>query len=108
GGKSVLEDGLERDERHQGLRTRDRRRSSGCFLQYHANHPRDKRLVQGPLCSAWPSVYFDTKIPATLSPSYPLTTFRSHCCHTRISDRDAAGRDRQSTTLTRRGMIIQA
>src|SRR5215510_15137479 len=46
GGKGVLEDGLERDERHRGLRTRDRRLSSGCFLQYHANHPRDKRLVR--------------------------------------------------------------
>src|SRR5262252_1291541 len=49
GGKGVLEDGLERDERHRGLRTRDRRLSSGCFLQYHANYPRDKRLVQSAL-----------------------------------------------------------
>jgi hypothetical protein len=52
GGKGVLEDGLERDERHRGLRTRDRRLSSGCFLQYHANHPRDKRLVQSCSCRA--------------------------------------------------------
>src|SRR5215475_15179844 len=29
GGKGVLEDGLQRDERHQGLRTHGRRRSSG-------------------------------------------------------------------------------
>src|SRR5215471_1893075 len=46
GGKGVLEDRLERDERHRGLRTRGRRRSSGGFLQYHANYPRCKRLVQ--------------------------------------------------------------
>jgi hypothetical protein len=50
GRKGALEDRLERDERHQCLRTRGRRRSSGCFLQYHAHHPRDKRLVQQPLC----------------------------------------------------------
>src|SRR5215510_1329536 len=50
GRKSVLEDRLERDERHRGLRTRGRRRSSGGFLQYHANYPRCKRLVQRPLC----------------------------------------------------------
>src|SRR5215471_5530195 len=46
GGKGVLEDRLERDERHRSLRTRGRRLSSGCFLQYHASYPRDKRLVQ--------------------------------------------------------------
>src|SRR5919202_6616175 len=46
GGKGVLEDRLERDERHRGLRTRGCRRSSGGFLQYHANYPRCKRLVQ--------------------------------------------------------------
>src|SRR5262245_27955914 len=46
GGKGVLEDRLERDERHRCLRTRGCRLSSGCFPQYHANHPRDKRLVQ--------------------------------------------------------------
>jgi hypothetical protein len=46
----ILEDGLERDERHWCLRTRDRRLSLGCFLQYHAHHPRDKRLVQPRLC----------------------------------------------------------
>src|SRR5215813_12108298 len=49
GGKGVLEDRLERDERHRCLRTRGRRRSSGGFLQYHANYPRCKRLVQ-PMC----------------------------------------------------------
>src|SRR5215470_17977713 len=49
GRKRVLEDRLERDERHRCLRTRGRRRASGCFLQYHAHHPRDKRLVQRPL-----------------------------------------------------------
>src|SRR5262249_39431557 len=48
-GKGVLEDRLERDKRHRCLRTRGRRRSSGCFLQYHANYPRCKRLVQKPL-----------------------------------------------------------
>src|SRR5215472_18132456 len=42
GGKGVLEDRLERDKRHRGLRTRGRRRSSGGFLQYHANYPRCK------------------------------------------------------------------
>src|SRR5262249_16967966 len=47
GGKGVLEDRLQRDERHRCLRTHGRRRVSGCFLQYHANHPREKRLVQG-------------------------------------------------------------
>src|SRR5215510_14781516 len=46
GRKGVLEDRLERDERHRCLRTRGRRRSSGGFLQYHANYPRCKRLVQ--------------------------------------------------------------
>src|SRR6478672_8489768 len=46
GRKRVLEDRLERDERHRYLRTRRRRRASGCFLQYHAHYPRDKRLVQ--------------------------------------------------------------
>src|SRR5215470_4249207 len=45
GRKGGLEDRLERDERHRCLRTRGRRRSSGCVLQYHAHHPRDKRLV---------------------------------------------------------------
>src|SRR5499427_10651656 len=33
GRKGVLEDRLERDERHRCLRTRGRRRASGCFLQ---------------------------------------------------------------------------
>ena len=37
GGQGVLEDRLERDERHWGLRTRGRRLSWGGFLQYHAN-----------------------------------------------------------------------
>ena len=50
GGKGVLEDRLQRDERHRGLRTRGRRLSLGGFLQYHANYPRCKRLVQDPLC----------------------------------------------------------
>jgi hypothetical protein len=50
GWKRVLEDRLERDERHRCLRTRGRRRSSGCFLQYHAHYPRDKRLVQPLIC----------------------------------------------------------
>jgi hypothetical protein len=50
GGKGVLEDRLQRDERHRGLRTRGRRLSLGGFPQYHANYPRCKRLVQRPLC----------------------------------------------------------
>src|SRR5215468_12584279 len=52
GRKGILEDRLQRDERHRGLRTRGRRRSSGCFLQYHANYPRCKRLVQLASCHA--------------------------------------------------------
>src|SRR5215471_13745061 len=43
GRKGVLEDRLERDERHRGLRTRGRRLSLGGFPQYHANYPRCKR-----------------------------------------------------------------
>src|SRR4029450_3605370 len=45
-GKGVLEDRLERDERQRCLRTRGRRLSLGGLLQYHANYPRCKRLVQ--------------------------------------------------------------
>src|SRR4029453_16470639 len=46
GGKRVLKDGLERHEGHRCLRTSGLRASSGCFVQYHANYPRCKRLVQ--------------------------------------------------------------
>src|SRR5215510_12290518 len=46
GRKGILEDRLQRDERHRYLRTRGRRLSWGGFLQYHANYPRCKRLVQ--------------------------------------------------------------
>src|SRR5262247_793626 len=53
GGKGVLEDRLERDERHRCLRTRGRRRASGGFLQYHANYPRCKRLVQEIISVPW-------------------------------------------------------
>src|SRR4029453_14647740 len=45
-GKGVLEDRLERGERHRCLRTCGRRLSLGSFLQYHAHYPRCKRLVQ--------------------------------------------------------------
>ena len=45
GGKGVLEERLQRDERHQCLRTSGNGASSGCFVQYHANYPRCKRLV---------------------------------------------------------------
>src|SRR4029453_767024 len=57
GRKGVLEDRLERDERHRCLRTRGRRASSGGFVQYHANYPRCKRLVQQALSEvhAWRS-----------------------------------------------------
>ena len=48
GRKGILEDRLQRDERHRCLRRRGRRPSSGCFRQYHANHPRAARLVQRP------------------------------------------------------------
>ena len=48
-GKGVLEDRLQRDERHRGLRTRGHRLSLGGLLQYHANYPRCKRLVQPPI-----------------------------------------------------------
>jgi hypothetical protein len=44
--KGVLEDRLQRDEHHWGLRTYGIRISSGGFVQYHANYPRCKRLVQ--------------------------------------------------------------
>src|ERR1700756_5191626 len=50
GGKGVLEDRLQRDERHRGLRTRGRRLSLSGLLQYHANYPRCKRLVQDAIC----------------------------------------------------------
>jgi hypothetical protein len=50
GRKGVLEDRLERDECQRGLRTRGCRRASGGFLQYHANYPRCKRLVQAGIC----------------------------------------------------------
>lgn len=46
GGKRVLEDGWKRDKGPPCLRTRSIRPSLGCFLQYHAHYPRDKRLVQ--------------------------------------------------------------
>jgi hypothetical protein len=46
GWKGIVEDRLERDERHRCLRTRGIRPSSDCFIQYHANYLRDKRLVQ--------------------------------------------------------------
>src|SRR5205807_8002090 len=46
GRKGVLEDRLQRDERHRGLRTSGLRASSRYFAQYHANYPRCKRLVQ--------------------------------------------------------------
>ena len=45
-GKGVLEDRLQGHEGHRGLRTYGIRVSSGCFVQYHANYPRCKRLVQ--------------------------------------------------------------
>src|SRR5262249_25637925 len=64
GGKGVLEDRLERDERHRCLRTPSRRRSSGGFLQYHANYPRCKRLVQ-------------SLFPVSASPVLPLGTRQS-------------------------------
>ena len=65
GGKGVLEDRLERDERHWSLRTRGRRLSSGCFLQYHAHHPRDKRLVQ-------PAFIGNGEVPITHGQRFPL------------------------------------
>ena len=45
GGKRALEDGLERHEGHPCRRTQSIEPASGCFVQYHANYPRDKRLV---------------------------------------------------------------
>jgi hypothetical protein len=62
GGKRVLEDGLERDERHRCLRTYGIRASSRCFVQYHANYPRCKRLVQ-------------SLFPVSPSPALPLDTW---------------------------------
>jgi hypothetical protein len=51
GGKGVVEDRLQRDERHQCLRTSSNGASSGCCVQYHASYPRCKRLVQLILCN---------------------------------------------------------
>jgi hypothetical protein len=45
-GKGVVEDRLQGHEGHRGLRTRERSRVGWVSLQYHANHPRNKRLVQ--------------------------------------------------------------
>src|SRR4030095_5009824 len=45
-GKGGLEKRLRVHEGHRGLRTYGIRVSSGCFVQYHANYPRCKRLVQ--------------------------------------------------------------
>src|SRR5215471_6681978 len=53
GRKGVLEDRLQRDERHRSLRTSVLRASLGCFAQYHANYPRCKRLVQRRICYRW-------------------------------------------------------
>src|SRR5207248_6187943 len=63
GGKGVLEDRLERNERHRCLRTHGRRRASGCFLQYHAHHPRDKRLVQSGLSNMFDNPAFSPGKP---------------------------------------------
>src|SRR5262249_3332987 len=51
-GKGVLEDRLQGHEGHRGLRTRERSKVGWVSLQYHANHPRDKRLVQSCSCRA--------------------------------------------------------
>src|SRR5215510_8149042 len=64
--KGVLEDRLQRDERHRGLRTSGLRASLGCFAQYHANYPRCKRLVQH---SSWKVL--------SHSPSPPRSVHRS-------------------------------
>ena len=53
GGKGVLEDRLERDQSPPCLRTQSIEPSSGCFVQYHANYPRDKRLVQPMVIATW-------------------------------------------------------
>src|SRR5215467_9830212 len=63
GRKGVLEDRLERDERHRCLRTRGRRRSSGGVLQYHANYPRCKRLVQEQLWESFDNCSVTTGKP---------------------------------------------
>src|SRR4029453_5938374 len=49
-GKGVLEDRLQGHEGPRGLRTRERSKVGWVSLQYHPNHPRDKRLVQRPIC----------------------------------------------------------
>src|SRR5262245_46138266 len=46
GRKGILEDRLQGHEGHRGLRTRERSKVGWVSLQYHANYPRDKRLVQ--------------------------------------------------------------
>src|SRR4029453_11550512 len=63
GRKGVLEDRLERDERHRCLRTRGRRASSGGFVQYHANYPRCKRLVQPALSEVQRDNALDAPLP---------------------------------------------
>jgi hypothetical protein len=42
----VLKNGLERHERHRGLPQKTSRVGQVFLLQYHANYPRHKRLVQ--------------------------------------------------------------
>ena len=49
GGKRVLEDRLQRDERHRCLRTYGIRASSGVLYSITPTIPADKRLVQEPL-----------------------------------------------------------
>src|SRR5262249_6994712 len=54
GGTCVVENRVERHEGHRGLRTRDGTVVGLGVLQYHANYPRGKRLVQRPRVSrAW-------------------------------------------------------
>src|SRR5437899_1701542 len=65
GGKRVLEDGLQGHEGHRGLRTRERSKVGWVSLQYHANHPRDKRLVQRRICQPNGDCSEHTGLPPT-------------------------------------------
>ena len=53
GRKGILEDRLQGHEGHRGLRTRERSKVGWVSLQYHANYPRDKRLVQRLFIGNW-------------------------------------------------------
>jgi hypothetical protein len=66
----IFEDGLERHEAHQCLRTREGSNLGLFILEYHANHPRDKRLVQQPFNR---NFFLDKSLWATIFPDKMLS-----------------------------------